>query len=75
MRTGSHRPGRRWNGVEGRGVIVSVRYAATLCGALLVLPALSACLGGGTSASGTTAVTVGPGPTATKAACAAALVR
>ena len=74
MRSGSHRPGRRWNDVEGRGVIVGVRYAATLCGALLMLPALSACLGGGTSASGTTAVTVGPGPTATEAICAAALV-
>src|SRR5436190_5406692 len=51
-----------------------MRYTATLCGALLMLPALSACLGGGTSASGTTAVTVGAGPTATEAVCAAALV-
>lgn len=39
-----------------------------------MLPALSACLGGGTSASGTTAVTLGPGPTTTEAVCTAALV-
>jgi hypothetical protein len=39
-----------------------------------MLLALSACLRGGTSASGTTAVTVGSGQTATEAVCAAALV-
>jgi hypothetical protein len=46
-----------------------------LCGALLGVLALSGChLGGGTSESGTTGITTGPGPTATEASCATALV-
>jgi hypothetical protein len=61
--------------VKGHGVILGVKYATMLCGALLGLLALSGCqLGGGTSASGTTGVTAAPGPTSTVASCATALV-